>query len=143
MTMIYSNPARESEGGALPDVEVFYVATSTYGTELCPQCMNGSSEGADPLTSPFTEREHITDHTGFYWQSCFPGCLPDGEPNGPFDTEAEATYDAQFDAMGEPGDDDEPLPPCVLAMRCYCAGHARGNPASAPCDTNENAEVKP
>lgn len=31
------------------------------------------------------------------------------------------------------------LPPCVLAMRCYCAGHARGNPASDPCDTNEVA----
>lgn len=29
------------------------------------------------------------------------------------------------------------LPQCVMAMRCYCAGHARGNPNSAPCDTTE------
>ena len=31
----------------------------------------------------------------------------------------------------------KPLPLCVQAMRCYCAGHARGNPASEPCDTSE------
>ncbi len=23
---------------------------------------------------------------GWYWWACFPGCLPDGEPVGPFDT---------------------------------------------------------
>lgn len=32
---------------------------------------------------------------GFYWWACFPGCLPDGEPCGPFFTEAEAIADAQ------------------------------------------------
>jgi hypothetical protein len=39
------------------------------------------------------------------------------------------------------GDGDE-LPPCVLAMRCYCAGHARGNLASAACDTSENGGIE-
>lgn len=28
-------------------------------------------------------------------------------------------------------------PPCAASMGCLCAGHARGNPASAPCDTSE------
>ena len=32
---------------------------------------------------------------GWYWQSCFPGCLPDGEAIGPFETEDEAIFDAQ------------------------------------------------
>ncbi len=32
---------------------------------------------------------------GWYWWPCFPGCLPDGEPNGPFETEAQATRDAR------------------------------------------------
>jgi hypothetical protein len=32
---------------------------------------------------------------GWYWWPCFPGCLPDGEANGPFGTEAEAIADAQ------------------------------------------------
>ena len=32
---------------------------------------------------------------GWYWQACFPGCLPDGEPCGPFTTEADAISDAR------------------------------------------------
>lgn len=32
---------------------------------------------------------------GFYWQACFPGCLPDGEPMGPFRSEAAAVRDAR------------------------------------------------
>ena len=31
---------------------------------------------------------------GFYWQSCFPGCIPDSDAIGPFSTEAEAIQDA-------------------------------------------------
>ena len=30
----------------------------------------------------------------WYWWPCFPGCLPDGEPIGPFDSEQQATTDA-------------------------------------------------
>lgn len=29
------------------------------------------------------------------------------------------------------------IPLCAASMGCLCAGHARGNPASAPCDTTE------
>ena len=32
---------------------------------------------------------------GWFWHACFPGCLPDGEPMGPFDTAREAYDDAQ------------------------------------------------
>ena len=32
--------------------------------------------------------------SGWYWWSCQPGCLPDGEPSGPYDTEREAMRDA-------------------------------------------------
>lgn len=32
--------------------------------------------------------------SGWYWWSCQPGCLPDGDPNGPFDTESAAAFDA-------------------------------------------------
>jgi hypothetical protein len=35
--------------------------------------------------------------TGWYWQACFPGCLPDAEANGPFPT-AEGAY---LDAIGD------------------------------------------
>lgn len=40
---------------------------------------------------------------------------------------------------GEPVKAEE-LPLCVQSMRCYCAGHARGNPATEPCDTRETVE---
>lgn len=36
-------------------------------------------------------------HLGWYWWSCWPGCLPDGDPSGPFPT-AEGAY---LDAIGE------------------------------------------
>jgi hypothetical protein len=33
--------------------------------------------------------------SGWYWWSCFPGCLPDSEPMGPFDSEIEAIADSK------------------------------------------------
>jgi hypothetical protein len=39
-----------------------------------------------------------TNESGWYWQACFPGCMPDGEPVGPFETKAEAIEDG----MGDP-----------------------------------------
>ena len=32
---------------------------------------------------------------GWYWQACFPGCLPDSDPMGPFSSEAEAIENAR------------------------------------------------
>lgn len=31
---------------------------------------------------------------GWYWWACLPGCLPDSDPFGPFETEKEAVKDA-------------------------------------------------
>ena len=35
---------------------------------------------------------------GYYWWACFPGCLPDGDPMGPYATEAECMEAAQVAA---------------------------------------------
>lgn len=32
--------------------------------------------------------------TGWYWAACFPGCLPDSDPIGPFETYELALDDA-------------------------------------------------
>ena len=32
---------------------------------------------------------------GYYWAVCFPGCIPDGEFNGPFASESEAESHAE------------------------------------------------
>ena len=66
----YSDPSREKDLHALPDLEVFYIA---------------NTEVAD----------HGGLEKGWYWWSCFPGCMPDSEANGPFDTAAEALKDAR------------------------------------------------
>jgi hypothetical protein len=56
----------------------------------------------DPDSGPADDEDaHDAEHCGYYWQSCFPGCLPDGDPVGPFETEAEALADAQADALEE------------------------------------------
>ena len=31
---------------------------------------------------------------GWYWWACFPGCMPDSDPFGPFESEDEACEDA-------------------------------------------------
>lgn len=41
----------------------------------------------------YGEANHL--EPGWYWWACFPGCLPDGSPMGPFKTEAEARADAR------------------------------------------------
>lgn len=63
---IYSDTEREDDDHALPNVEIFY------------------DRGYHPLNG-----------AGYYWCSCFPGCLPDSDPIGPFSTEAEAIADAR------------------------------------------------
>jgi hypothetical protein len=83
MTQAYSNPERENEAHALPDVEVFYV---------------DHTEAA--LNRRHVNQDHCSEEAGltregWYWWTCFPGCLPDGDANGPFDTEEEALEDAQ------------------------------------------------
>ena len=37
---------------------------------------------------------HRIGERGWYWNACFPGCLPDGDPSGPFENEQEAIKDA-------------------------------------------------
>ena len=51
----------------------------------CPSC------GKTPIS--YTN----TDKRKFWWWACFPGCMPDGEPMGPFDSYDEALKDARSD----------------------------------------------
>lgn len=138
MTMIYSNPARgANDEHALPNVETFSARIITGTCSDCGEFTIPWSEDSDtycPQCSAVADEDTV--HVGvmaWWWWICFPGCLPDGEPNGPFATELEAIEDAQSGV----DEDEEELPQCAVAMGCLCAGHARGNPASAECNTNE------
>ena len=65
MTQFYSDPSREVDIYALPDCEVFYL-----------------EEGSGGQDEP--------SEAGWYYWFCFPGCLPEGDPWGPFETENDA-----------------------------------------------------
>lgn len=78
MTQAYFNPSRESETYALPDCEVFYFDGVRYSDDDC-----------------WADSDGETMPPGWYWWACFPGCLPDSDPIGPFDTEADALADAR------------------------------------------------
>jgi hypothetical protein len=73
MTRAYSNPSRAGQPYALPDVEVFWMDEGEAGTDGCGEEMPA----------------------GWYWWTCFPGCMPEGDPMGPFDTEEAALAEAQ------------------------------------------------
>lgn len=56
----------------------------TYAMDICSRCAGDGYKACDECPEP-----------GWYWWACFPGCLPDSDPMGPFATEAEALADAQ------------------------------------------------
>jgi hypothetical protein len=70
MTQFYSDPSREADPHALPDAEAFYVSQKE---------IDANGDWADNYTGQ-----------GWYYWFCFPGCMPDSEVYGPFDTEADA-----------------------------------------------------
>jgi hypothetical protein len=49
-----------------------------------------------PITSTGERFDNYAEtvQAGWYWWPCFPGCLPDGDATGPFQTEREAVEDA-------------------------------------------------
>lgn len=108
MAQHYSNPNRAEDRYSLPDVETFRAkhadcpfCTSTIvqdgcGEWHCDSCNDGRrNQGVTPADV----------QTGWFYWFCFPGCMPDSEPVGPFATEAEALADAR-DGMIDGSDSD-------------------------------------
>jgi len=102
MSQVYFDPERETEAHSLPDCETFYM-TAEEAVELDEDLMYEALKEHPLATMNSRERQKAIDWAvnesgatgGWYWQACFPGCLPDGPPMGPFATEAEAIADAQ------------------------------------------------
>ena len=96
----YSDPKRESDPHALPDVEVW---EDRIYELLCERCgkfdiTEGEATATSAVYCPSCEREATAKPTmrfAWWWWSCFPGCLPDSKPFGPFETEADALADAR------------------------------------------------
>lgn len=85
MSQHYSDPEREDDDYALPDVETFYHEHAKR--ELC---MLNAGHKAELYGECVVDEDDNCRGTGWYYWYCFPGCLPDSEPNGPFATEQDA-----------------------------------------------------
>lgn len=77
------------------NIETFFVSAADFLNA------DGDTWQADRMADELpsepddTEREQAANTlAGWYWWSCCPGCLPDGEASGPFETELEAIQDA-------------------------------------------------
>lgn len=97
MAQHYSQPSREDDPHALPDVEIFYVTAQEFCDALA------DTWHADALQANEYTPDAATRLEGWYWWTCSPGCLPDSDPVGPFDSEADALADAR-DGLDD-GDD--------------------------------------
>ncbi|MGI9297811.1 MAG: hypothetical protein ACR2QC_07925 [Gammaproteobacteria bacterium] len=102
----YSDPERENDPTALPDIETFQltaheVAESVMYEEEQYEFLKRHEFRLATMNSATREAmldamiEELSINGGWFWHSCFPGCLPDSDPFGPFETEQEALEDAQ------------------------------------------------
>ena len=93
MTRAYSDPSRESDEHALPNIETFYMDVRDFVTAGHDTWMAERTMDLDP--SPFSNLTDCSSLAGWYYWYCLPMCLPDSEAIGPFTSEKDALADAQ------------------------------------------------
>ena len=90
-------PFASDDGSTYGSCEVFLMSTADVRAYWRIHGWDGfavpSDGGCDPRDCAV---DNPADLAGWYWQACFPGCLPDGDPCGPFATEADAIADAEL-----------------------------------------------
>lgn len=85
MAQHYSNPNQKNNTYNLPDVETFY-----HQHAKRERCMLNAGDQASLYGECIVDDEGDCLGTGWYYWFCSPGCLPEGEPIGPYDSESEA-----------------------------------------------------
>jgi hypothetical protein len=107
MSQQYSDPTRESDAHALPDLEVFELTAAECAAmdedlvweymkrrEFALAAMNGKVR--EEMLDCMVAEQCISG--GWFYQYCFPGCLPDSDPMGPYPSYDEALAAAREDA---------------------------------------------
>lgn len=108
MPYVYSTPEREKDTYALPDVWVAKLTAEEIAESLeeeifsrrerFPLAHMNSVQRADLIAS-IVEEESVVG--GWCWCYCSPGCLPDSDFFGPFQSYADAVADAAADAQAQ------------------------------------------
>lgn len=86
------------------NIEIFHLSASDFlsaeeGDWRAERLAEGMSseppeDAADSAEYEEERQREAEDLAGFYWWTCCPGCMPDSDASGPFDTEEEANEDA-------------------------------------------------
>lgn len=86
------------------NTEIFHLSASDFlsaggGDWRAERLAEGMSseppeDAADSAEYEEELQREAEDLVGWYWWTCCPGCLPDSDASGPFDTEEEANEDA-------------------------------------------------
>lgn len=102
----YSTKSRASDPHTLPDIEVFELTAVEQAERMeeeLEEFMGRREYRLATMNSGVRARmldamvEELGIEGGWFWWACFPGCLPDSEPMGPFPTYKEALADARDD----------------------------------------------
>lgn len=95
------------------------------------------SRESDSLAFPGIETFRFA-HKWYYWY-CFPGCMPESEPVGPFDTEEDALAEARENADDE-GTETDRCDSCeaVMINGLYC--HETGCPNTRRHDRDDSED---
>lgn len=103
MPYSYSDPTREQDRFALPDVEVTQF-TAEEAVEMMDEGILSDYRKRFPFAGfNSRDRQRMVDaiiaeegiEGGWFWAFCFPGCLPDSDWIGPFPTRDAAEQDAR------------------------------------------------
>lgn len=101
---VYSTPEREADKYAIADIEVFQLTAQEVAErdeELVHEYMQRHEFRLAAMNSRVRQKmldtmiEEQAIEGGWFWWSCFPGCLPDSEAIGPFGSSHEAIADVQ------------------------------------------------
>ena len=107
MSQFYSDPSREPDPFAIPDCEAFQLTAVEVAATMEDEVYEFSKRREfrlyamnrrvqETMLDAMVEELGITG--GWFYQYCFPGCLPDSEPIGPYATRQEAIAAAQEEA---------------------------------------------
>ncbi len=107
MSQAYSNPDRETDPHALPDLEIFQLTAlevAEQDEDLIYEYMKRHEYRLAGMNSRTRERmfDAMIEEEGikggwFYWY-CFPGGMPDSQAMGPYDTRQAAIEAAREEA---------------------------------------------
>lgn len=85
MTLHYLDPNDAEDPFRVPYLEIFYMDQEEIN-KLVQE---------DGEASPFADDEGTPLPAGWYYWIAMPGCLPEGDPYGPYESENEALQEAR------------------------------------------------